>query len=106
MRFEALRLVRRITSISQFRPQLFWLVLRPSWQRKPPSRERARELCSKHFRFRKCWPTALASLHPIELDSNEVLINQGDASDAAYYLDRGSLLVYAETSYGPVSLAT
>jgi sigma-B regulation protein RsbU (phosphoserine phosphatase) len=68
---------------------------------------RAREgALQQAFPFSEVLETALASLHPIELDSNEVLINQGDASDAAYYLDRGSLLVYAETSYGPVSLAT
>ncbi|MGC1712091.1 MAG: SpoIIE family protein phosphatase [Methyloceanibacter sp.] len=48
----------------------------------------------------------LASLHPIDLQSGDVLIHQGDASDAAYFLNGGSLLVYVETSYGPVSLAT
>jgi len=48
----------------------------------------------------------LASLRPIDLQSGDVLIHQGDASDAAYFLNGGSLLVYVETSYGPVSLAT
>ena len=48
----------------------------------------------------------LASLHPIDLQSGDVLIHQGDASDVAYFLNGGSLLVYVETSYGPVSLAT
>jgi len=48
----------------------------------------------------------LASLCPIDLNLGDVLIHQGDASDAAFFLDSGSLLVYAETSYGPVSLAT
>jgi phosphoserine phosphatase RsbU/P len=68
---------------------------------------RARKGASQQaFPFSEVLAPVLASLHPIELDSNEVLINQGDASDAAYYLDRGSLAVYAETNYGPVSLAT
>jgi phosphoserine phosphatase RsbU/P len=48
----------------------------------------------------------LASLRPIDLQSGDLLIQQGEASDAAYFLDSGSLLVYVETSYGPVSLAT
>ena len=48
----------------------------------------------------------LALLRPIDLQSGDVLIHQGDASDAAYFLNGGSLLVYVETSYGPVSLAT
>jgi phosphoserine phosphatase RsbU/P len=48
----------------------------------------------------------LASLRPIDLQSGDLLIHQGEASDAAYFLDSGSLLVYVETSYGPVSLAT
>jgi phosphoserine phosphatase RsbU/P len=68
---------------------------------------RAREGASQQaFSFSEVLAPVLASLHPIDLDSNDLLIHQGDASDAAYYLDRGSLLVYAETSYGPVSLAT
>jgi phosphoserine phosphatase RsbU/P len=58
------------------------------------------------FTFSEVLEKVLASLHPIELREGDILINQGDESDAAYYLDRGSLLVYAETSYGPVSLAT
>ena len=33
-------------------------------------------------------------------------MRQGEASDAAYFLESGSVLVYAETPYGPVSLAT
>ena len=58
------------------------------------------------FPFSEVLAKVLASLHPTELDSDNVIINQGEASDVAYYLDRGSLLVYAETNYGPVSLAT
>jgi phosphoserine phosphatase RsbU/P len=58
------------------------------------------------FPFSEVLAKVLASLDPTELDSDNVIINQGEASDAAYYLDRGSLLVYAETNYGPVSLAT
>ena len=48
----------------------------------------------------------LASLRPIDLNSGDVLIHQGEASDAAFFLDSGSLLVYEETRYGPVTLAT
>ena len=48
----------------------------------------------------------VASLAPIELRPGEILMRQGEASDAAYFLESGSVLVYAETPYGPVSLAT
>lgn len=48
----------------------------------------------------------LTSLAPTELQPGEIFIRQGEVSDAAYFLDSGSVLVYAETPYGPVSLAT
>ena len=48
----------------------------------------------------------LAALRPINLQSGDVLIHQGEASDVAFFLESGSLLVYAETRYGTVSLAT
>src|SRR5215471_14487057 len=48
----------------------------------------------------------LASLRPITLNSEEMLINQGETSDAAFFLDSGSVLVFEETRYGPVTLAT
>jgi len=48
----------------------------------------------------------LASLPPITLNSGEMLINQGETSDAAFFLDSGSMLVFEETRYGPVTLAT
>jgi phosphoserine phosphatase RsbU/P len=54
----------------------------------------------------KALANVLTSLCPIDLDAGDVLIHQGEASDAAFFLESGSLLVYAETSYGPVSLAT
>jgi phosphoserine phosphatase RsbU/P len=48
----------------------------------------------------------LAALRPIELNAGDMLIDQGQASDAAFFLDSGSMLVYEETRYGPVTLAT
>jgi serine phosphatase RsbU (regulator of sigma subunit)/CheY-like chemotaxis protein len=48
----------------------------------------------------------LASLNPITLEAGETLIHQGDASDAAFFLDSGSMQVFEETRYGPVTLAT
>jgi phosphoserine phosphatase RsbU/P len=48
----------------------------------------------------------LASLNPIALEAGEMLIHQGDASDAAFFLDSGSMQVFEETRYGPVTLAT
>ena len=48
----------------------------------------------------------LDSLSPINLQSGEMLIQQGDASDAAFFVDSGSMLVFEETRYGPVTLAT
>src|SRR6516165_498214 len=48
----------------------------------------------------------LASLRPISLKVGEMLIDQGQASDDAFFLDSGSVLVFEETRYGPVTLAT
>jgi serine phosphatase RsbU (regulator of sigma subunit) len=48
----------------------------------------------------------LSSLQPINFHAGQVLVTQGDPSDAAYYLKEGVVGVYAETPYGPVSLAT
>lgn len=48
----------------------------------------------------------LATLRPIDLNPGDILLHQGDESDAAFYLKSGTLQVYAETRYGPVPLAT
>jgi phosphoserine phosphatase RsbU/P len=48
----------------------------------------------------------LTSLSPINLNPEEMLIHQGEMSDAAFFLDSGSMLVFEETRYGPVTLAT
>lgn len=48
----------------------------------------------------------LAELRPIDLEPGDVLIHQADASDSAFFLESGSMLVYSETRYGPVPLAT
>src|SRR6516162_4369031 len=48
----------------------------------------------------------LAALSPISLQPEDMLIHQGEESDAAFFLRSGSLLVFEETRYGPVSLAT
>jgi len=67
----------------------------------------AREASSEQsFMASEALAKVLAALSPINLQPEEMLIHQGEASDAAYFLDSGSMLVYAETRYGPVSLAT
>jgi sigma-B regulation protein RsbU (phosphoserine phosphatase) len=43
---------------------------------------------------------------PVRIEPGAILIHQGEASETAYLLETGSVLVYAETSYGAVSLAT
>ena len=48
----------------------------------------------------------LAALSPISLQPEDMLIHQGEESDAAFFLRSGSLLVFEETRYGPVPLAT
>jgi CheY-like chemotaxis protein len=60
----------------------------------------------KSFMSSEALTRVLASLRPINLQSGDVLIHQGEASDAAFFLDSGSMLVCAETRYGPVTLAT
>jgi phosphoserine phosphatase RsbU/P len=67
----------------------------------------AREAPSQqHFMLSEALAKVLASLSPLSLQSEDVLIHQGEASDAAFYLDSGSMSVYEETRYGPVTLAT
>ena len=60
----------------------------------------------RSFESAKVLNDIVASLAPIELRAGDVLMRQGEVSDAAYFLESGSVLVYAETPYGPVSLAT
>jgi CRP-like cAMP-binding protein len=48
----------------------------------------------------------LSTLRPIHLEPDQVLVAQGEPSDAAYYLESGAVGVYAETPYGAVPLAT
>ncbi len=48
----------------------------------------------------------LDSLDPLILQPEEVLLRQGEESDAAFFLDSGLVQVYEETRYGPVVLAT
>lgn len=48
----------------------------------------------------------LKSLPQIHLDPGEILVQQGEASDAAFFLDQGTVSVYAETLFGSVPLAT
>ena len=68
---------------------------------------KAREASSEQsFLASEALAKVLAVLSPISLQPEEMLIHQGEASDAAFFLDSGSMLVYAETRYGPVSLAT
>ncbi len=47
----------------------------------------------------------IVGLRPIELRPGDVLMQQGHESDGAFFLQAGALQVYAETRYGPVSLA-
>lgn len=49
--------------------------------------------------------TVLDSLYPTEIEPDDHLLRQGEESDAAFFLDRGALLVYEDTRHGPVTLA-
>jgi sigma-B regulation protein RsbU (phosphoserine phosphatase) len=49
---------------------------------------------------------ALKSLPQIRLAPDEMLVQQGEASDAAFFLSHGTVSVYAETLFGSVPLAT
>lgn len=48
----------------------------------------------------------LRSLPQVHFDPGEVLLQQGQMSDAAFFLKDGSVSVYAETLFGSVPLAT
>ena len=43
---------------------------------------------------------------PLRCETGDILMRQGDVSDKAFLLEAGSALVYAETCYGTVPLAT
>jgi serine phosphatase RsbU (regulator of sigma subunit) len=49
---------------------------------------------------------ALSSLRQVQLQPGEVLIRQGEASDAAFFLKQGSMSIYSDTLFGSVPLAT
>jgi len=42
----------------------------------------------------------------LELSAGETIVSQGEVSDAAYFLVSGEVTVYADTTYGHVTLAT
>jgi sigma-B regulation protein RsbU (phosphoserine phosphatase) len=48
----------------------------------------------------------LKDKEPILCAPGDILIRQGETSETAFLLERGSVLVYAETTYGAVPLAT
>lgn len=48
----------------------------------------------------------LKSLPQIHLIPGEILVRQGEASDAAFFLTQGTVSVYADTLFGSVPLAT
>src|SRR5262249_46513896 len=67
----------------------------------------AREAASEQgFAYSKALADVISSLPPIDLESGDVLINQGEASDCAFFVEHGSLQIFSETPYGPVALAT
>lgn len=49
---------------------------------------------------------AFKSLPQLLLTPGEILVQQGEASDAAFFLSHGTVSVYAETLFGTVPLAT
>jgi serine phosphatase RsbU (regulator of sigma subunit)/CheY-like chemotaxis protein len=60
----------------------------------------------QNFTASEAFADILASLAPINLNAGDMLIQQGDESDVAFFLESGSMLVFEETRYGPVTLAT
>ncbi|MGJ0508356.1 MAG: PP2C family protein-serine/threonine phosphatase [Methylocystis sp.] len=48
----------------------------------------------------------LPSARMIELAPDALLVRQGETADSAFFLDEGSVQVYAETAYGATPLAT
>src|SRR5262245_57207737 len=60
----------------------------------------------QNFTASEAFADVLASLAPISLNAGDMLIHQGEESDVAFFLEDGSMLVFEETRYGPVTLAT
>src|SRR5262249_31048641 len=48
----------------------------------------------------------LPAARKFELEPDAVLVRQGERAETAFFLDKGSMLVYAETAYGATPLAT
>jgi len=58
------------------------------------------------FMTSEAFAEVVSSLSPMSLAPGDVLIHQGDESDAAFFLESGSMSVYAETRQGAVNLAS
>ncbi len=61
---------------------------------------------AQEFRYHEALNGILRSIPPIALEKGDILLHQGQVSEAAYFLDHGSVEVYTETPYGAVPLAT
>lgn len=71
-----------------------------------PRRDNPPDSASPEYLLSASFQEIWRSLSPIIVQSGEVFVNQGDPSDAAYFLHEGSIAVFTETDYGPVPLAT
>ncbi len=49
---------------------------------------------------------AVDTIEAVAFEPEDILIRQGERSETAFFLRSGSVLVYADTAYGPVTLAT
>ena len=66
----------------------------------PSGRQAADFLGTRFLPCRPPWD------RPLRLQPGDIPVKQGELSETAFFLKSGSVLVYAETSYGPVPLAT
>lgn len=61
---------------------------------------------SSDYLLDDAFQSLLKQLPPVFLEPGDSIIEQNTASDAAYFLEAGTVGVFRETAYGPVPLAT
>ena len=78
----------------------------PNSKKATESRIRESDAISSDYLLSSAFQSLLETLRPSHLRPGDFVLEQHEASDAAYFLQMGSVAVFTQTAYGPVPLAT
>ena len=78
----------------------------PNNKKATDSRIRESDAISSDYLLSSAFQSLLETLRPSHLKPGDFVLEQHEASDAAYFLQMGSVAVFTQTAYGPVPLAT